>query len=214
MCGALIGALFMLPLFAVAQEVSVSGRARAEVETAQGSVTAREAGTGKATGRLTATGTTTVAPRLEEARQKLVEKRGELLKRFAELMVKRMTAAIDRLTKLADRLDSRIAKEKARGVNTSAAEANIALARTKLADARAAVADAKAAILAIIDPLDDSLSNTKPGDAGKLVREELRKAKDAVFAAHKALVQAIVSLKGTRDINGRATTTTSATTVQ
>jgi hypothetical protein len=206
----LIGTLFVLPLYATAQVSNTSGSVRAVVTT-------RESATGKATGRMmpvtqlppgvTATGTRILPPRMEEARRQMQEKRSKILKRFAEMMIKRMNAAIDRLTKLADRLDSRIAKEKARGVNTSATEASLALARTKLADARTAVGVAEAAVAGAIASADTSASSTKPVDVGKPVREALNKAKDAVFAAHKALVQAVASLKGTRETNSHATTT-------
>jgi len=153
-----------------------------------------------------ATGTRTMPTKMQDVRERVMGKRAEILKRLIDKLTKRMNAAIDRLTKLADRLDSRIAKEKARGVDTSAAQANLAIARTKLADARAAVTLAENAATGAVLSVDATASSTKLGDVGKSVREALDKAKDAVFLAHKALVDAIASLKGVRvqtgDVNG------------
>lgn len=205
----LLGTLCALPLFAGAATDVVTG--------------AREAGSGKATGRMNglpegaqrpevrmmATGTKTVPPRMEEARERMQEKRSEIFKRYAGLMVKRMNAMIDRLSGLADRLDSRVAKEKLRGVDTSKTEANLVTVRTKLAEATAAVAEAQSAVTGALALAEANDTETKPVDAGKPVREALNKAKTAVFAAHKALVNAITSLKGERE-RVTATTTNAA----
>src|SRR3989344_1165331 len=139
--------------------------------------------------------------RLKAARERVQEKRGEILKRMVNMMTKRMNAAIDRLTKIADRLDSRIAKEKARGVDTSTAETKLAAARTKLAEAKTAVSAAETVAIDAIKSADVSTPAGKPADAGKPVREALNKAKEAVFATHKALVEATSSLKGKRNIS-------------
>ena len=111
-------------------------------------------------------------------------------------MIGRMNAAINRLKKIADRLDSRIAKEKARGVDTTKAEANIAIARVKIADAETAVSLAANIVSSTTANIDLNSTTTKPSDIGKPVRETLARARESVFAAHKALVDAISSLTG------------------
>lgn len=144
--------------------------------------------------------------RRDEMKEKMQEKKSEILKRHATNMVRHMRAAIGRISKLADRMDSRIAKMKERGVDTSKPEANIAVARAKIAEASAAVKLAEDAIAGAVALADVNASSTAPSDPGKAVREALNKGKEAVFAAHKALVEAIKSLKGIR-IDAVATTT-------
>lgn len=122
-------------------------------------------------------------------------RRSEILKHMAKQMSKRMSAAIERIEKLSDRVDSRIAKLKEKGVDTSSAAANIVIARSKTAEARAAVALAEAAIAGAATRSDAVTGSTTPSDAGKPVREALEKARIATVAAHKAVVDAIESLK-------------------
>ena len=131
-----------------------------------------------------------------EVRQNMMKERVEIFSRFTATMIGRMNAAINRLKKIADRLDSRIAKEKARGVDTTKAEANIAIARVKIADAETAVSLAANIVSSTTASIDLSSTTTKPSDIGKPVREMLAKARESVFAAHKALVEAIESLTG------------------
>lgn len=154
---------------------------------------------------------------MDEKRAEMKERRSEILKRNAMRMVAHMNAAIGRLSKLADRVDSRIIKMKEHGADTTKAEANIALTRTKIAEASAAVKLAEDSIAGAALSADVTASSTSPSDPGKMVREALNKAKEAVFAAHKALVEAIKSLKGikidvtattTAETNTGATTTT------
>jgi vacuolar-type H+-ATPase subunit D/Vma8 len=152
--------------------------------------------------------------RRDEMKEKMQERKSEILKRHAANMVRQMRAAIGRISKLADRVDSRIAKMKERGADTSAAETNIAIARTKITEASAAVKLAEDAIAGAVVAADVSASSTAPAsDPGKAVREALNKAKEAMFAAHKALVEAIKSLKGIRiDVVATTTASTGATT--
>lgn len=182
----LIGTLFVLPVLVTAKELSPS----------------KSIGTGALSimaPRITTSGTPTTGTRGEKTQQQITEKRGEILKRLARIMVQRMGAVIDRLAEIANRLDSYIAKEKVIGVNTNDAEASIAIARAKLADAKVSVSIAEAAVAGAVVSADTEMESRKPMDAGKPVRESLNKAKDAVFAAHKALVQAVMSLKNVRE---------------
>lgn len=136
-----------------------------------------------------------VKERRDEARQKIEERRSEILKRVAHQMIGRIKAAIERLVKLADRIDSRIVKLKAKGVDTGVAEANIAIARTKIAEARTEVNVAEEAVVGAIAQAGMIVQDTTPVDAGKPIREALDVARKAVFVAHKAIVDAVVSLK-------------------
>ncbi len=129
-----------------------------------------------------------------EVRQNMTKERIEIFARFSTTIIGRMNAAINRLKKIADRLDSRIAKEKARGVDTTKAEANVAIARVKIADAETAVSLAANIVSTASANINMSSTTTKPSDIGKPVREALAKAREAVFAAHKSLVDAISSL--------------------
>ncbi len=131
-----------------------------------------------------------------ETRQNMTKERIEIFSHFTKTIIGRMSAAINRLKKIADRLDSRIAKEKARGVDTTKAEANIAIARVKIADAETAVTLAANIVSSATANIDLTSTTTKPSDIGKPVREALAKAREAVFAAHKALVDSISSLTG------------------
>ncbi len=173
---------------------------------------------GHGAGKITATGTRPVEKAIEERmqerdamhaklvgsgeerrgemRQNMMKERVEIFSHFSATIIGRMNAAINRLKKIADRLDSRITKEKARGVDTSKAEANIAIARVKISDAETAVSLAANIVSSTTASINLSSTTTKPSDIGKPVREELAKAREAVFAAHKALVDAISSLTG------------------
>lgn len=212
-----LGAL-LLPALSFAQTGEVTG--------------AREAGTGKATGRLNGlppgvpvtgtramemrNGTSTIGERKEMLREKMAERRSEILKRIAEMMIHRMEAAIDRMGKIATRIDSRIAKLKERGVNTTASEALLATAREKLTLAKTALVNAKAAMGTALVVADvDANGDGKPDkvDPGKTVREFLTTARDAVKDAHKALVETVKSLKSSAELRGKNTGTSTAETL-
>lgn len=193
-----VGALLISPVLALAQAAT------------EGVSTVREAGTGKATGRLGGLPSGTTTPRAETREavlEQVRERRGEILRRAALKMIERMEAATERLSKLADRLSSRIEKLKGKGIDTSRAEANLGIARTKIAEATTAIATAKSAIEAAVQAANADENAAKPRDAAKPVREALQKARDAVFAAHKALVNAISSLNAGTKKDGGATST-------
>jgi archaellum component FlaC len=152
----------------------------------------------------------------EEMREKMMEKRAEIMKRMIEQQVGRMKAMIDRLTKLADRLASRIAKLKERGVDTTKTESLLSDARAKIELARSATSEAERAAKDIIAGTTASSTATgsstiaKP-ELGKSVRDALAKAREAVKAAHKALVEAISSLNASDKPKPTPATTTNAT---
>lgn len=127
-------------------------------------------------------------------------------------MITRLKAAVERFTKIADRIDSRILKLKGNGVDTSKAESNVAIARTKITEATAAVAAAEASITSAVASANasETSSTTAPVDSGKPVREALQKARAAVEEAHKALVNAVESLRANVKVEVHATTTEGA----
>lgn len=157
--------------------------------------------------------------RKEEMQKQLLEKRGEVLKRMIEQQVHRMAAMIERLEKLAGRLESRIEKLKEGGADTAKTEELLALARTRLSEAKAALEAAKSAAEDIASEITASVGlalgpGGSPqadllGEKGAMIRAELKKAREAVMAAHKALVDAIASLnaRGVRPGGVPATTT-------
>lgn len=149
----------------------------------------------------------------EEMKERMEERRGEIMKRMSERMIDRMTAAIERLTKLTDRIDSRIAKLSEKGVDTTTAKANVAIARTKLADAGAAVVAAQGAVAGAVSAADAATGSTTPSGAGKAVRDSLEKARLAVVDAHKAIVEAVKSLKANAKVEGHAEGGATSTTV-
>lgn len=154
--------------------------------------------------------------RRTEARARMEEKRSEILKRVSLQMFERMQAAIDRFTKLSDRIDSRIQKLKEQGVDTTKSEGLMKITRAKIADASTALEVAKQKVDGAALVADSSASSTEPVDAGKPVRENLEKARTAIMDAHKALVDAVESLKASSALRVRqapATSTEATTTL-
>ena len=128
------------------------------------------------------------------------EHHGEILKHAAGVVFHRIEAAIKRFNKIADRIDSRIAKQKAQGTDTSAAEASAGGARAKTKEAQEDLDAAKA--LVISAGVNAGASTTTSIDAGKPVREQLEKAKQALEGAAKDLGDAVQALKGLRNEGG------------
>ena len=161
-----------------------------------------------------------------EMRERMVQKRHEVMKRMITQQVERMNAMINRIAKLADRVETRIAKLKVKGIDTTKSRELLALVRTKIEEARAALASAKIAAEAVIsagvvagdvngDGVADATVSAEGSanisvDTGKAVREALSKSRDAVNVAHRALVDAVSSLRvalGNINRNNKATTT-------
>jgi len=149
--------------------------------------------------------------RRDAARETLTERRMEIAKRFIAQQVGRMGAMIDRLEKIADRLGSRIEKLSGMGVDTAKSTELLGSARLKLADAENALLSAKASAELVL--AGSSATGTERETGKALVREALSDARDAVRAAHKALVDAVVSLNASTNTMGGGATTTSSTTV-
>ena len=188
----------------------------------------RDVATGQSSGRrMMASGTKPLSPKMEERmekrdqkmasgtermdehRGKKEERRGEVMKRMATHMVTKMQAAIDRFTKIADRLDSRVAKLKAKGVNTANAEILIALARAKTTEAMVSLSIAKTQIGSMV--VSASTTDSTSNGVGGAVRDSMQKTRDAIEAAHKALVEATKSLRANdkSEVGANSSTTVS-----
>ncbi len=125
------------------------------------------------------------------------EHRGEMLKHAAEIIFHRIEAAIKRFNKIGDRIDSRITKQKAQGIDTSAAESSVSAARAKTKEAQEALDSAKALVASA--RVNADATTTVSIDAGKPVREQLQKAKQALEGAAQDLGNAVQALKGLRN---------------
>jgi len=153
--------------------------------------------------------------RRDEMKTRIMEKKSEILKRMAKQSILRLRAAADRLGKLADRLEARITKIKEKGGDTVKAAELLATARVQITAAKTAIATAEASIATAVVQADASASSTTNVDAGKPIREALRKAGEALKIAHKALVDAIVALKASvpkETLNADASVVVSAST--
>lgn len=152
--------------------------------------------------------------RRNEAQQQLLERRMEIMKRFIAQQIHRMEVMIERLTKIADRIASRIQKLKERGVDTAKAEELLGIARTKLNEARTILSDAKAKAEEVASGMGSTMGTSdvdgdgaldiaagengtqgEKRDLGKPARDALQKAREAVRAAHRALIDAVNALK-------------------
>ena len=126
-------------------------------------------------------------------RERMAERKGDALKHVAGVVVFRFEAAIKRFTILADRIDSRVSRLKKQGVDTTQIEADVTLARSKIEEAQDNLAAARA--LVSTAAANSDASSTISVDAGKPVRDQLEKSKQALIEAAKALGDAVRLLK-------------------
>ena len=137
------------------------------------------------------------ATQLAERKKEQDAKRIERIKAYFEKSTGRLGAAIERLEKLAERVESRaqkLATEK--GVDVSKTRELLGIAKTKIADAKAAIGQIRTEVLAMFE------GEAEPRVVFEKVKGLLETAKESVKAAHRALVEAIASLKasaGLRD---------------
>lgn len=159
--------------------------------------------------RASTAGTSTRLQNMQEKRadriEKLTDKRKEIIRNFAARMFHRMEAAIERLKKLDERIGSRITKLKEKGIDTSKAEIALGTAKTEIGNAETHLAAAKTAAQGAID-------SETPKEAFESVRTHVEMTRDAIKKAHKALIDAVVALKGKSGNKGGAATTTATTT--
>lgn len=136
----------------------------------------------------------------DERKKQIVEK---LDTRFTEInskLTKHWEDNLNRLQDLLDKVGSRADKAAVNNVDVSATRAAIASAETAIANARKAVE----AQVAKTYPITISTENKLKSDVSSvrtLLNNDLKVVKDAVQAAHKAVVSALVSLKAIPKVN-------------
>lgn len=130
-----------------------------------------------------------IEQRWEERKVRLTDARKERIRTHIQKMVEHVKAVIARLASLADKVEVRITKLADEGIDVSVARGLLTTARTKIADAEAAFDRAKAV-------LEAGVNAENPGKAFEEARVIFAEVKTALREAHKALVDAIVSVKG------------------
>ena len=137
------------------------------------------------------------ATELAERQKEREAKKIERVKAYFEKITTRLEAATERLSKLAERLESRaqkLATEK--GVDVGKTQELLGVAKTKIADAKTTIGQIQTEVVAMF------AGETEPRVAFEKAKGLLETAKESVKAAHRALVEAIASLKasaGLRD---------------
>lgn len=127
--------------------------------------------------------------RWEERKVRLTDARKGRIRTHIQKMVEHVKAVIARLASLADKVEVRITKLADEGTDVSVARGLLTTARTKIADAEAALDKARSA-------LEAGPSAENPGQAFDEAKVIFEDVKSALREAHRALVDAIVSVKG------------------
>ena len=136
-----------------------------------------------------------IEKRSEERKAKIETKLKENTVKNVERIIgkskERLGNTIERLDKLVLKIDSRIGKLTANGVDTTASVTLLEKARTELDTAKIAVAGIN---------VDDIIYADVPKETLVQVKAEIETAKTAVKNAHKAMIDAIESLKANTKI--------------
>ncbi|PIP73387.1 MAG: hypothetical protein COW88_02090 [Candidatus Lloydbacteria bacterium CG22_combo_CG10-13_8_21_14_all_47_15] len=123
-----------------------------------------------------------------EQKTRLAEERAKRITAYLERVFRRLDAALTRLEKLADRIQSRLTKLSERNIDISIAETLLATARKAIAEGRSALESVRAQGEAL------TTSDSPARDYAEM-KILTRTAIDAVKKAHRALVEAIKSVK-------------------
>lgn len=123
----------------------------------------------------------------QERREALLEKRGEITAARFENAIRLMNAMVLRLSGIADRIDVRIGALSLEGTDTSAAE-------EALEDARASITEAESAVNALSESIVEALASETPRESLEATRTDATKTKEAIRAAHAALMSAAAAL--------------------
>lgn len=113
------------------------------------------------------------------------------IRAHSEWMVKRLTAAVERLEILITRIESRIAKIDDEGGDTTEAVALVAEAKLNIESAKDGIADIDVA-------LETALSKDELRGAFTDLRILVQTIHTDIREAHRALIQAVTTLKGLR----------------
>lgn len=140
-----------------------------------------------------------------ELKGEIEKKRNNQIEQIKERAVKKITAAITRMENMQTRLESRIAKLDVKKVDTAQAKTSLAISKQKLADAKTAIESVKSIV---------TTADMKTADKVKAVKEAAKKVEVLLKESHKALVEAIVSLKADKDATQLETKTSTEEKVQ
>ncbi len=159
-----------------------------------------------------ASGTPKMMERVKLLKDGKMDRQMESARAFIKDAGKRMNNAIDRLEKLSGRLDEAIMKMKEKGVDTTSAEGLLSTAKSKIGEAKTAVASALSTIESARPTTTGTSTDQVSDGTRQAVKDALEKAKVAIQAAHKALVDAVAALKATGGVrtgqnSGTGTTT-------
>lgn len=146
----------------------------------------------------------TMDERRDERREAVTDAARARVRAFMERMLRRFDAAIQRLRNLADRVGTRIEKLETNKNDLGHAKELLGAARVEI--------DAAAATLAAIRAnLESAVAEENPHGAFEAIHESLAEAKEAVRAAHRALIETIVAIRANsgRGEDGGATKTES-----
>ncbi|MBY0110875.1 hypothetical protein K2Y00_02640 [Patescibacteria group bacterium] len=120
-------------------------------------------------------------------RAELTENVKERVLMRTEHVARLLDAMIARLETLSDRIEARIAFLEERNADTEAA-------KTELAEADAAIAKAASAVDEVKEGLEEALDSETPREALQAVKPLGDAAKEAIRAAHTALIEAVRAL--------------------
>lgn len=136
-----------------------------------------------------------------QIRERLSEVKRNRVAHLWANMERKFQWAIDRLGRIADRIDSRTQKFEAKGADVTDAKAKLADARTQIDAAKIAFATAKA-------DAETLKTSDDPKAAFETLRGDVKNVRDALKAAHVALVEAVKVLKGASTAHPAEPTTT------
>lgn len=139
-----------------------------------------------------------------EIKKKLDEGVKERITKHARMIIARMKATIERVERLTDRLESRLEKMSEKGMDVSEAKRFLATARTEIGNAKNVQTGLEASLKLTLE------SDTPKETFTETFRTSIEQIKTSLKNAHRALTNAVISLKATGGI--KADTSTSVET--
>jgi len=128
----------------------------------------------------------------------LLERRKNIISAYFERVIHRLEAALNRMTMLVERLTSRLAKlDETKEIDTTEAKEKLTIAKVKIQEGENALREAKALFPTLLEA-------ENPREIFSSVKDLIQEAIQAVRDAHRALVEAIRSIKaslGSSDVS-------------
>lgn len=145
----------------------------------------------------------TATPRGNDRPRVLTAAAQTRLTNLAANVSNRLDAYVRRITNVTDRLESRANKMGENGID-------VAAARTKIAEARAELDKARQSLANIDTAVNNFVKSENPRTYWQQVKTTYMSARDAIKAAHRATVEALLLLKtaGNAPTTGDSATTT------